>query len=158
MRKDVWDNLVPQLSTESNTIYVKKFGCDVVPGDFIVFSCRRLDSCHLKPHLEGHEIGRIIRRSNKSPNDTAFINIYQRTKYLPSRIQRRIGPLSTPSTQYLGELVQTTQVRHVNRDKICRFAYVFHNEILAATDSMMYLHGMLDCYVIRYKYNAKKDM
>ena len=158
MSVDVWDELQPQLVTEHNRIYIEKFGSDAVPGNYIVITVQSVGSGPVQPNPEEEEIGRIISRSNSTNKELVNLNIFKRPRHLPLRHHGRIGPLSTPSTAEIGELVQTTEVRQVERAKFGRIAYVFHNEVLSSNASTMYLTGMKDVFVIRYRYDANKDM
>ena len=158
MSDDVWDLLSPQIPTEHNTIYIQKFGCDAVPGNFIVLGAEGVDSGATQPNLEREEIGRITSKCNSLDGAAANINIFIAPRHLPLRHHGRIGPLCTPSTQYMRELVQTEQVKVVSRKRFLRFAYVLHNDDLSAADSSMYLQGMKDMYVVRYRYDGLIDM
>ena len=151
------DRLSPDAASPSSRIYVPIFRDDVLPGNFVVVREEGVGSGSFRANTQHHTVGRIIKNSSNEEYSAAIINVFAAPITLPQEHHGTIGPLRTPSTRHLAELVQTEELREVKTSQIARFANVFHNDILSSPDCRLYLNGMKDCYVVRFYYSLSNN-
>ena len=157
MSDALWHHLSPEVPSPSNRIYIEKFGGDAVPGNFIILCPDPVGRTHAEEENSRVRVGRILRKNDESTTPGAIINLFLRPQQLPSRYQTLIGPLADPSTRFLGEIVQSGQVINATSSEFLRFAHCYHHDTVADDIAPLYLQGMEDCYVIRYRYSSERD-
>jgi hypothetical protein len=114
--------------------------------------------------LDTKAVGRIIRtnstkgtRIKASSEKDVTVNLFKAPADINFwAVDLLYSPLTNPGVRHCTELVQSTEVLVVDKDKIVRVVFVFHVSYLLETCAFISIQGMSIAFVIRYCSDGSK--
>ena len=144
-----WDNTEP--NCDEAPCYSKHLKADLLPGTFVLLSTRADQSNH---DSGVGVVARIVAVVTSSPS-TVTVNIFKKLKEVqPTGGFLYPPPLEGNNLRYLQEIVQTPELRVVEKEDIINLSFVFTPSSLQDTTNLFFTcQGMARAFLLRFRFN-----